>query len=138
MQTIMPTDTTPSHPANAWFWTGWIISGLVMLFLVFDGVTKILKVTPVLEACEKLGISSSTVPGIGLLLLACTVIYAIPRTSVLGAILLTAFLGGAVAIHVRGGSGAFPVAFAVAFGLLAWLGLALRDPQLLRSILLRR
>jgi hypothetical protein len=76
--------------------------------------------------------------GIGAVLLACTALYAIPQTSVLGAILLTAFLGGAVAIHVRGGSGIVEIAFAIAFGAVVWLGLVLREPQVLRMILLPR
>jgi hypothetical protein len=118
------------------FWAGWIVSGLVILFLLFDGGTKVLKVAPVLQACERLGLGSNAVLGIGTVLLACTALYAIPRTAVLGAILLTAFLGGAVATHVRGGSGVFEITFAIAFGGLAWLGLVLRDPRLLWTILL--
>jgi hypothetical protein len=105
-------------------WGGWIISGLVVLFLTFDGVTKIIKVAPVVEASEKLGIPPHTLLGIGIVLLACTAIYSIPQTAVLGAILLTGYLGGATAIHVRAGSGLFPIAFSIAMGVLAWAGLA--------------
>jgi hypothetical protein len=126
----------PQVPA-ALFWSGWAVSGLLMLFLVFDGVTKIIPIAPVIEACEKVGIPASKLPAIGMLLLACTALYAIPPTRVLGALLLTAYLGGAVAIHVRGGSGTFEIAFAIAFGMLAWLGLALRDPRLLALLFLR-
>ena len=90
-----------------------------------------------LDACTRLGIPSETVAGIGVTLLACTVLYAIPATSVLGAILLTGYLGGAVAIHVRGGSGTFEMGFAIATGGLVWMGLLLREPRLLRTILLR-
>ena len=130
----MTTDTSSS----GLFWTGWIVSGLVILFLVFDGGTKVLRVAPVLEACERLGLSVDVVVGIGAVLLACTALYAIPQTAVLGAILLTAFLGGAVATHVRGGSGWFEIAFAIGFCGLAWLGLVLREPRLLWIILLRQ
>lgn len=123
----------PQAPA-ALFWSGWVLSGLLTLFLVFDGVTKIIPIAPVIEACARLGIPASKLPAIGVLLLACTLLYAVPPTRVLGALLLTAYLGGAVAIHVRGGSGAFEIAFAIGFGVLAWLGLALRDPGLVAML----
>jgi hypothetical protein len=116
-------------------WAGRIVTGLVVLFLVFDGATKILRVVPVMEACARLGITPDMAAGIGAVLLVCTALYAIPRTAALGAILLTAFLGGAVATHVRGGSGWFEIAFAVGFGGLAWLGVVLREPRVLQTIL---
>ena len=120
------------------FWTGRIITGLVLLFLAFDAVTKILQIAPVVEATTQLGVPADAVFGIGILLLVCTAVYAIPRTAVLGAILLTGYLGGATAIHVRAESGVFPIAFSVGTGLLVWIGLVLREPRLLRAILLRR
>ncbi|MDB5300802.1 MAG: hypothetical protein JWO87_2465 [Phycisphaerales bacterium] len=134
----MPTDTQVTSLSNGSLWAGWIITGLVMLFLAFDGVTKIIKVAPVVEASERLGVPQHTLVGIGVVLLACTAIYAIPQSAVLGAILLTGYLGGAAAIHVRAGSGAFPIAFSIAFGVLAWVGLVLREPRVLRMILLRQ
>ncbi|MDB5303947.1 MAG: hypothetical protein JWM97_1496 [Phycisphaerales bacterium] len=134
----MPTDTQVTSLSNGSLWAGWIITGLVMLFLAFDGVTKIIKVAPVVEASERLGVPQHTLVGIGVVLLACTAIYAIPQSAVLGAILLTGYLGRAAAIHVRAGSGAFPIAFSIAFGVLAWVGLVLREPQVLRMILLRQ
>ena len=70
-------------------------------------------------------------------LLACTALYAIPRTAAIGAILLTGYLGGAAAIHVRAASGVFPVAFSIGMGILVWIGLILREPRLLATILLR-
>jgi hypothetical protein len=115
-----------------------VISLLVILFLVFDGGTKLIKVKPVIEACEKLGLGADTVFGIGAVLLACTALYAIPQTALCGAIMLTAFLGGAVATHVRAGSGLFEIAFSISFCLLAWLGLVLREPRLFWTILLRQ
>ena len=129
----MPTET----PSSGTYWAGWIVSGLVILFLVFDGGTKVLKVAPVVEACERLGLTASMAGGIGSVLLVCTALYALPQTAVLGSILLTAFLGGAVATHFRGGSGVFEIAFAIGFCGLAWLGLVLREPRLLWTILLR-
>ena len=119
------------------FWAGWVITILVVLFLIFDGATKILRVAPVIDACARVGMGANMVVGIGAVLLACTVLYAIPQTSVVGTILLTAFLGGAVAIHVRGGSGIVEIVFAIAFGGLVWLGLVLREPRVFWTILLR-
>lgn len=124
--------------SNGRLWAGGIITGLVLLFLAFDGVTKIIQVAPVVEASEKLGVSRGSLLGIGIVLLACTAIHAIPQTAVLGAILLTGYLGGAAAIHVRAGSGAFPVAFSIAFGVLVWVGLVLREPRLFWTILQRQ
>lgn len=118
-------------------WAGGIITVLVILFLVFDSVTKIIRVTPVVEACEKLGIRGDAVAGIGWVLFVCTVIYVIPRTAILGALLLTGYLGGAAAIHVVGASGAFPIAFAIGFGLLVWAGLVAREPRLVWLVLAR-
>jgi hypothetical protein len=121
--------------SGSMFWAGWIITGLVVLFLIFDGGTKILKVAPVIEACARVGLTANMAVGIGAILLACTALYAVPQTAVVGVILLTAFLGGAVATHVRGGSGVVEIAFAIGFCCLAWLGLILRDPRLLWTIL---
>jgi len=114
------------------------VTGLVVLFLAFDGITKVIRVTPVMEACQKLGIGPELAVGIGILLLACTALYVLPRTAILGAILLTGYLGGAAATHVIGRSGIFPTAFAIGFGVLVWAGLILRDPRLVRWIFLRQ
>ena len=115
-------------------WAGRIISALVVLFLLFDGITKLMKVTPVLQACARLGYRESLVVPIGILLLACTAVYVIPSTSVLGAILLTAYLGGATATHVRAGE---PFYFPVLFGVLVWAGLFLREDRLRGLVPLR-
>ncbi len=117
-------------------WTGRVLTGLVVAFLLFDAATKIIKVAPVVEASAKLGIPTSAIPAIGIVLLTCTAVYVVPRTAILGAILLTGYLGGAAAIHVRAESGLFPIVFSVAFGVMAWGGLLLREPRLLRLILL--
>jgi hypothetical protein len=137
-ETIMATANQHATLSNVMFWVGGIITVLVVLFLAFDGVTKIIMVAPVAEASERLGVPNSTLLGIGVVLLACAVIYAIPQTAILGAILLTGYLGGAAAIHVRAGSGAFPVAFSITFGVLVWVGLVLREPRLFWMILLRQ
>jgi DMSO/TMAO reductase YedYZ heme-binding membrane subunit len=119
-------------------WSGHIISGLVVLFLVFDGVTKVLKVAPVMEASARLGFPAALIVGIGATLLACTAVYVIPRTSILGAILLTGYLGGAVVTNLRAGSSLFSeTLFPVYFGILVWGGLYLRDARLRELIPLR-
>jgi len=118
-------------------WTGRIISVLVVLFLLFDGITKVMKVKAVLDASAQLGYPVSTIVGIGITLLVCTAFYVIPQTSVLGAILLTAYLGGAVATQVRVGSPMFETLFPIIFGVLMWAGLFLREGRLRALIPLR-
>lgn len=120
----MKTTNQPTSNSSAQLWTGRVISALVILFMVFDGVIKLMKITPVVEAFAHLGYPMSCAVSIGLLGLACTALYAFPSTSVLGAILLTGYLGGATAAHVRIGD---PLYFSVIFGILVWLGLYLRD-----------
>jgi hypothetical protein len=132
----MPTDTPPTP--TGLIWAGWIVTGLVVLFLVFDGVMKVVRATPAVEGTTKLGMQDDAVVPIGLILLAVTAIYAAPPTAILGAVLLTGYLGGAAAIHVRAGSGTFSVAFSVGFAVLAWAGLVLREPRLFWTILLRQ
>jgi hypothetical protein len=112
-------------------WAGRVISALAILFLLFDGVIKVMRIAPVLQAFAQLGYSESLAVPIGVVLLVCTAIYAIPRTSVLGAILLTGYLGGATATHVRAGQ---PFYFPIIFGVLVWAGLSLRDARLRRLI----
>jgi len=111
-------------------WTGRIISALVVLFLLFDGVTKVMRVRAVLDASAQLGYPVSTIVGIGITLLVCTAFYVIPQTSVLGAILLTAYLGGAVATQVRVGNPIFETLFPIIFGALLWAGIFLREGRL--------
>jgi DoxX-like family len=115
-------------------WAGRIISALVVLFLLFDAVAKLMKITPVLEAFTRLGFSTGLAVPIGVLLLVCTIVYVIPPTSILGAILLTAYLGGATVTHLRAGQ---PFYFPVVFGVLVWGGLYLREDRLRAVIPLR-
>src|SRR5437879_13801987 len=96
----MPSRTQAGAISNGRLWAGRIISGLVVLFLLFDAITKLMRVTPVLEASAQLGYPVSTIVGVGITALVCTAVYVIPQTSVLGAILLTGYLGGAVASNV--------------------------------------
>lgn len=121
-------NTTISKKA---LWAGRIISWLPILFLLFDASMKLIKAVPVVEGTVKLGYQESTIVPLGIVLLVCTVLYAIPQTSVLGAMLLTGYLGGAVATHVRVGDPLLThVLFPVYMGILVWLGLYLREPRL--------
>jgi hypothetical protein len=115
-------------------WTGRILSGLVVLFFLMDGGMKLFKPPFVVDATRQLGYPESEIVGIGLVLLTCTLLYVVPRTSILGAILLTGYMGGAVASQVRIGAGWFNVMFAVSLSILVWAGLWLRDPRL-RNVL---
>jgi hypothetical protein len=127
----METTTQVAAPSKGRRWTGRILSTLIVLFLLLDSIMKFFKPAPVLEACARLGWPTNLIVVLGVVLLACTVIYSIPATSVLGAILLTGYLGGAVAIHVRNGSPLFSQAlFPIYMGVVLWLGLFLRDDRL--------
>jgi DoxX-like protein len=118
-------------------WIGRIVSGLPALFLLVDGVMKLFKPPVVVEATVNLGYTEGTIIPIGLVLIICTILYLIPATSILGAILLTGYLGGAVATHVRAGESLFSIVFPVIFGILIWLGLYLRDDRLRALVPLR-
>jgi len=116
---------------------GYIISALPVLFLLFDGVAKLLKPPSVLEATVRLGYPESVIFSLGLILTACAVLYVVPRTSILGAILLTGYLGGAISAQVRIGAPLFSVIFPIILGILLWLGLYTRDQRLRALIPLR-
>jgi hypothetical protein len=140
MQSATETHVEQARPSSSSvaLWAGRIISGIVVLFLVFDGVIKVIKDPHVLAASADLGYSVSSIVGIGALLLACTLLYVIPRTAILGAILLTGYLGGAVASNVRVGHPVFECIFPVIFGILVWAGLFLRDVELRNMVPLRK
>ena len=115
------------------------MSALPALFLFADGVGKLVKPAPVVEGTVQLGYPESVLVGLDIVLLACTVLYVIPRTAVFGAILLTGYLGGAIATHVRVGSPLFShILFPVYLAVLLWGGLYLRDERLRALIPLRR
>ena len=133
----MSFDDKTTSIAKGRLWAGRIIGGLPALFLLVDAIMKFFKPAPVIEATVKLGYPESVIIGLGVVLLASTILYLIPRTSVLGAILLTGYLGGAVATHVRVGEGWFSILFPVIFGVLLWAGLWLRDGRLQELIPLR-
>jgi hypothetical protein len=119
------------------FWIGHIISALAVLFLIFDAVIKVIQHPEAISATTQLGYAESLVFWIGLVELVCLVIYVIPQTSILGAILLTGYLGGAIATQVRAGSELFSLIFPVIIGAMIWGGLWLRDNRLQALIPLR-
>jgi hypothetical protein len=125
----MPSEISAPVSKGA-LWTGRVLSGLAALFMFFDGAMKLVKPGFVVQATVQLGYSESVIVPLGLVLLACSVLYAIPQTAVLGAILLTGYLGGAVASHVRHDDGPFAIVFPVIFGVLLWGGIYLRDLRL--------
>jgi len=119
-------------------WAGRSLSAIAVLFLVFDSVGKLLRVQPVIDGTMSLGYSPDVIVGLGVTLLTCVVVYVVPRTSLLGAVLLTGYLGGATATHVRVESPLFShTLFPVYVGLVVWGGLFLREARL-RALLPRR
>ena len=119
-------------------WAGYIVSGLPALLLLADALGKFVKPAPVVEGTKHLGYSESVILPLGIILLVSTVLYLVPKTAVLGAILLTGYLGGAVATHARVGS-PLPThtLFPIYIGILIWLGLYLRDRRLRELVPLR-
>src|SRR5438105_807186 len=135
----MASTTPPAAISNRSLWAGRVLSALGALFLLFDGVIHILKITPVVEAFAQLGYPLGTAVTLGVIEVISVVLYLIPRTSVLGAVVLTGYLGGAIATQARVGAPLFSTTlFPVYVALLLWGGLYLRD-DILRSVLpLRR
>ena len=121
----------PAPLSGKWVWTGRILSGFVVLFLIFDGVIKLTPIQAVTDTFQQMGIPVKFAFLIGIVELICVALYAFPRTAVLGAILLTALLGGGIATHIRIESPLFShTLFGVYVGLIAWGGLYLREPRL--------
>jgi hypothetical protein len=111
-------------------WAGRVLSGAAALFFVMDGGMKLFKPPVVVETTLQLGYPEAAIVGIGVVLLVCTILYMIPRTAILGAVLLTGYLGGAVATHVRVSGPLFNILFPIVFGCMVWGGLYLRDQRL--------
>ncbi len=112
-------------------WASYIVSALPVLFLLMDSIGKLIKLESVVAATVDLGYSESVIIPLGVVLLISTILYIIPKTSILGAIILTGYLGGAVATHVRIGNPLFShILIPVFIGILLWLGLYLRNPRL--------
>jgi len=131
----MSSTSTPAAVSKKVRWAGYIMSGLPVLMLVFSGVMKLMNPPSLAEGFNHLGLPVSLALGLGILELTCTVVYVIPRTSVLGAILLTGYLGGAILTHLRVGD---PFLAPVIPGVLLWGGPYLREPRLRALIPLRR
>lgn len=120
-------------------WTARIFSGLVILFMLFDGISKLFKPAPVVEGTLTLGYAEHHIVVIGILALISTILYVIPRTSVLGALLLTGYYGGVVATHIRVDSPLFThILFPVYLAVLTWGGIWLRDEKVRKLIPLHK
>jgi DoxX-like family len=140
MTTITAT-APPKATATPARWLGRILSGLAVVFLAFDAAIKLVPLSVVTETMDKMGYGSSETlaRSLGIITIACTVLYSIPPTSILGAILLTGYLGGAIASHVRIGSPLLShTLFGLYLGLMLWGGLWLRDRDLQSLIPFRR
>jgi len=130
----METDSTVAPVSKRMLWAGYIASALPVLLLIFSAGGKFFKPEGMEANVEPLGWKMSQMTGLGIVEIACVIIFLIPRTAVLGAILLTAYLGGATATHVRIGD---PFFIPIIAGVLIWLGLYLRDPRVRELIPLR-
>jgi hypothetical protein len=119
-----------NNVSKAGVWIGRALTALVALFLAFDGITKVIKERHVIAASAKFGMSAHFIVTIGAILLVCTVLYVIPQTAILGSILLTGYLGGAIAIQAHAGNPLFETLFPFVFACAAWLGIYLREPRL--------
>ena len=126
----MATDTQPAQTSKAMYWGGWVVTALPVLGLTMSAVMKLAGIEDVSKEFGRLGYPESTIIGIGLTELVCVILYAIPQTSVLGAVLLTGYLGGATATHVRIGDSFIQIISPIIGGVLVWLGLFLRDARI--------
>jgi hypothetical protein len=133
-ETFMQSDPQTAPISKKMLWTGYNISALPVIMLLFSGVMKLAKPAPVVEGFVRLGYPESLALGIGIVEIACVIVYVIPRAAVLGAILLTGYLGGATATHVRIGE---PFFMPIILGVLVWGGLFLRDARLRALLPLR-
>jgi DoxX-like family len=129
----------PVTVSKARLWTGRVLSTLPVLLLLMSGVMDVMRPDFVVKAMVEQGFPEAVLVPLGISLLICTILYAIPRTAILGAILLTGYLGGAVATHVRAGDSLFSHILApVYFAVILWIGLYLREPRLGALVPLRR
>lgn len=126
---VTPAATAPSMGAGR-TWAGRILRALVVLFLLFDAVIKLFLSAQVLKSAVQLGFTPRQVVTVGAILLICTLLYVIPRTAILGAVLLTGYLGGGLVTVYRAGMPLFETLFPLLFGVLVWLALYLRHPRL--------
>lgn len=123
----MATDTQSSFASKAMYWGGWVATALPVLMLTMSAMMKLTKSTVAVEGLAHFGFNPNVLIPLGITEIVCTILYLIPQTAVLGAILLTGYLGGATVTHVRAGE---PFIIPVIVGMIVWLGLFLRDPRL--------
>lgn len=133
--TIAPATSTVSNKS---LWAARIIGGIGALFMIWDGAGKIFMVQPVVETSTMLGIPLSLIPAIGVIEIVLVALFLFPRTALLGAVLLTGFLGGPIAIHLRAGSDVFSVIFPIIMAAFFWGPLLLTDARLRELFPIRR
>jgi hypothetical protein len=127
-----------AQPSKGALWTGRVLTALTVVFLLFDGIIKLVMIQPVVDTFAQMGFPVKHAYLIGFIDVACAVLIAIPRTAVLGTVLMTALLGGAIATHLRIDSPLFShTLFGVYLGLIAWAGLYLREPRVRALLPLR-
>jgi hypothetical protein len=134
----VPSETLSPSISKGRLWTGRVISVLLALLLAMDGVMKLVQPDFVVKETVRMGYPENVILPMGVVLLVSIILYLVPRTAVLGAILLTGYLGGAVATHVRHEDGLFAIFFPAIYGALLWLALVLRDNQLSSLIPVRQ
>ena len=127
MTNVLVSTPRAIRDSRARVWTGRVLTGLIVSFLLIDAVGKLIPVQPVIEGTQELGYSVGLVRPMGVVLAISTLLHVVPRTELVGAVLLTAYLGGATATHVRTGT---PFWFAVSMGMLLWVAYYLRSPEL--------
>ena len=125
--------TTETKNSKTKIWGGWILSGILVLFFLLDSVMKIMKTPMAMKATTEFGYPEASVLWLGVVLFVSTILYVVPRTAFIGAILLTGYLGGATDCHVHAGQ---PYFFPIVFGILVWVGVSLRDPRLYKIALM--
>lgn len=139
MQTVLASrPATTAHPdaaARIGIWVGRSLTGLLATALLVDAIAKLIPLAPVVEATTKLGFHEAVIRPFGIVLAASTILHVVPRTQLFGAVLLTAYLGGATATHVHVGT---PFWFPVVMGVILWIAYGLRSPELRTLILSRR
>ncbi|HEV7968716.1 MAG TPA: DoxX family protein [Candidatus Acidoferrales bacterium] len=130
-QSVAQSTVQPGSRSKKFLWVGRVITGLIAAFMAFDAVIHLLKPAPVVEAFAKLGFPIRLAVPLGMIELVCVLLYLVPRTSILGAILLTGYLGGAIAIQLPTENPFFgEVLFPIYIGVFLWAGIYLRDERL--------
>ena len=132
-------NTQPVQLSKARLWTGWILTALPALMLLMGGIMDLMKPDFVVKTTVEMGYPEGVITGLGVVVLICVILYLIPNTAILGAVLLTGYLGGAVATHVRHGDPFFANVLApVYFAIVVWAGVYLREPRLSALVPFRR